>query len=185
MSSGIKIVKNWWLLTIVGMLITLLGVWVYNNPVENYMGLSILFSIIIFISGIFEITFALSNAKIIKGWGWLLSSGIFDLVIGIILISRQDISMAILPFIFGIWLLFRGIVQISRGILLREAHFTNWGWSVFGGLIITVFGFMVVYNPAFGSATIIVWTSLSLIVLGFFTMLFSFLIKKLQHFLKT
>ena len=185
MSNAIKIVKNWWLLTIVGALLTFLGVWVYKNPVENYMGLSILFSIIIFISGIFEITFALSNSKVIKGWGWLLGSGVFDLVIGMILISRQDITMAILPFIFGIWLLFRGIVQISRGILLKEAHFANWGWSVFGGLIVAIFGFMVVYNPTFGSATIIVWTSLSLIVLGVFTILFSFLIKKLQHFLKT
>lgn len=185
MSNKIKIIKNWWLLTSVGTLLTLLGIWVYKNPIENYMGLSILFSIIIFISGIFEIIFALTNSKIIKGWGWLLGSGIFDLVVGMILISREDITMAILPFIFGVWLLFRGIVQMSRGILLKEAHFANWGWSVFGGLIVVIFGFMVVYNPVLGSATIIVWTSLSLIILGVFTILFSFIIKKLQRFLKT
>lgn len=182
MSNEIKIVKNWWLLTIVGTLLTLLGIWVYKNPLENYIALSVFFSVILFLSGILEITFALINSKIIKGWGWLLSSGIFDLVIGFILISREDITMAVLPLIFGIWLIFRGVVQISRGVFLREMHHPNWGWAILGGFLIVVFGLFVVHNPIFGSVSIIIWTSLSLIILGVFTILFSFLIKKLHHF---
>ncbi|MCF6297714.1 MAG: DUF308 domain-containing protein [Flavobacteriaceae bacterium] len=185
MSNETKIVKNWWLLTVAGVLMTLLGVWVYKNPVENYIGLSILFSIILFISGVFEIIFALTNTKTLKGWGWVLSSGIFDLIIGSILITREDITMEILPIIFGIWLIFRGVIQISRGILLKEAHFTNWWWSALGGLLIVIFGLLVVYDPAFGSTSIVIWTALSLVILGIFTILFSFLIKKLQHYLKT
>ncbi len=168
MSNEIKLVKNWWLLSIAGILLTLLGIWVFKNPVENYIGLSILFSVVLFISGIFEITFALSNTKVIKGWGWLLSSGVFDLIIGLILISSENITMAVLPFIFGVWLIFRGIVQINRGFLLKEAHFTNWGWSVFGGIVIVIFGFMVVYNPTFGSASIIVWTCLIINIFRYF-----------------
>lgn len=183
MTQTVKIAKNWWLLTIVGLAITLLGFWVYLNPLENYIALSILFSTIIFISGIFEIIFALTNSKIIKGWGWMLTSGIFDLMIGIILITKEELTMVILPFIFGIWLIFRGVTQISRGVLIKQARIKNWGWSIFGGILVVIFGFMVIYSPVFGASSIIVWTALSLIILGLFTILFSFIMKKINHIL--
>ncbi len=180
MTHSVEVIKKWWLLTIVGVAITMLGFWVYKNPIENYIGLSILFSTVVFISGFFEIIFALINAKIIKGWGWMLSAGIFDLVIGFILLTKEELSMAVLPFIFGIWLTFRGISQISRSLLIKQAHLKNWGWSMVGGSLVVVFGFMVIYNPFFGAASIIVWTALSLITLGLLTILFSFLIRKIE-----
>jgi uncharacterized membrane protein HdeD (DUF308 family) len=183
MSETVKFTKNWWLLTIIGISITLLGFWVYTNPIENYIALSVLFSMVIFVSGIFEIIFAISNSKLIRGWGWMLTSGIFDLIIGIILLTKENITMSILPFIFGIWLVFRGISQVSRGILIKQAHFKNWGWSIVGGFFVVLFGFMVIYSPQFGVATIIIWTALSLIILGLLTILFSFLVKKFNNIL--
>ena len=181
MKNNVKFTKNWWLLTIVGILITLLGFWVYKNPIENYIGLSILFSTVIFISGISEIFFAITNSKHIKSWGWILSSGIFDLIIGVILLTNTNLSMEILPIVFGIWLIFRGINQIGKGILLKEAHLKNWGWSIFGGFLVVVFGFMVAFSPQFGAASVVVWTSLTLILLGTLTILFSFMIKSLEN----
>jgi len=179
--TPIEITKKWWLITITGILITLAGFWVYNNPAENYIALSVLFSVVLFISGIFEITFSLINSKIIKGWGWMLSYGIFDLIIGIILITKESLTMEILPFIFGIWLIFRGISQVSRGVFLKQSRLKYWGWSITGGLVVIAFGFMVIYHPLFGAASIIIWTALSLITLGVFTTLFSFIIKKNKH----
>lgn len=180
MKNQLKITNNWWLMAIIGIAMIGLGLWVYSNPVENYIALSILFSVIMFVSGILEISYALSNAKILKGWGWILSAGIFDLILGIILITREDLTMAVLPIFFGIWLIFRGITQMSRGFLLKDAGFPNWGWSVFGGILVVIFGFMVTYNPIFGAESIVIWTALSLIVLGIFTLLFSFIIKKVK-----
>ncbi len=175
-----KIAKNWWLLTITGTLLTLLGFWVYSNPVENYVTLSVLFSVIILIVGIFEITFAITNSQTIKGWGWMLTSGFFDVLIGSILMTYENITMEILPFIFGIWLIFRGSSQFGRGILLKEAHLKNWGWPIFGGIFIVLFGLLVIFNPVFGALNIVIWTALSLILLGVFTVVFSFIIKKLN-----
>jgi hypothetical protein len=40
---------------------------------------------------------------------------------------------------------------------------------------------MVIYNPQFGAISIVIWTSLSLILLGSLTILFSFIIKKLNN----
>ncbi len=180
METKLKITNNWWLLSILGITMTGLGFWVYSHPIENYIALSIMFSVIMFISGIMEISFALSNAKVIKGWGWIFSSGIFDLILGSILITHQNLTMVVLPIFFGIWLIFRGIAQISRGFLLKDANFPNWGWSIFGGILVIVFGFMVTYNPVFGAKSIVIWTALSLIILGIFTFIFSLILKKLK-----
>ena len=180
MENEIKIVKNWWLLTLLGILTTLLGIWIYLNPSENYVALSIIFSVIIFISGIFEIVFAISNSKIIRSWGWILTSGIFDLIIGIILVTKENLTMEILPVIFGIWLIFGGVSQIGKGLLFKESHLPNWGWPVVGGVLIALFGFFVIYSPAFGAWSIVIWTSLSLILLGIMTIIFSLFIKKIH-----
>ena len=178
MKNQLKLTNNWWLLAIIGILMIGLGFWVYSNPVENYIALSIMFSVIMLTSGIMEISFAISNSKILKGWGWILSAGIFDLILGTILITHEDLTMAVLPIFFGIWLIFRGITQLSRGLLLKDADFPNWGWSIFGGVLVISFGFMVTYNPIFGAESIVIWTALSLIILGIFTLLFSFILKK-------
>jgi len=178
MKNKIMITRNWWLLSVIGVAMIVFGIWVYSNPIENYIALSIMFSVIMFASGISEIFFAISNSKLIKGWGWIFSAGIFDLILGSILITHENLSMAILPLFFGIWLVFRGITQISRGFLLKDAGFKNWGWSVFGGFIVVSFGFMVAYNPFFGAESIVIWTALALITLGIFTLLFSLILKK-------
>jgi len=180
MKNQLKITNNWWLMAIIGISMIALGIWVYSNPIENYIALSIMFSVIMFISGIMEITYALSNYKILKGWGWILSAGIFDLILGIILITNENLTMIVLPIFFGIWLIFRGVAQISRGFLLKDAGFQNWGWSVFGGILVVLFGFMVTYNPFFGAESLVIWTSLGLIILGIFTLIFSFIIKKIK-----
>ena len=178
-----RVINNWWLLSILGVGFIALGIWVYKNPLENYLALSVLFSTMIFVSGIFEIIFALTNIQSIKGWGWPLSAGIFDLIIGAVLLNNPDLSMMVLPIIFGIWLTFRGIVQISRGFLLKELGFYGWLWPVVGGIFIIIFGSLVLFNPAFGSITIVAWTALALIFLGVFTFSFSFIVRKLQHLL--
>ncbi len=180
---SVKMIKNWWLLTIVGIGLVALGIWVYKNPIENYIALSTLFSMMVFVSGIMEVVFALSNTRM-KGWGWQLAGGIFDLIIGFILVTRPEISMLALPIIFGIWLVFRGMMQVSRGFLLKELNFSNWWWSVVGGILVVIFGFFVVNDPLFGSMTIVVWTALSLIFLGIFTISFSFIVKKIQNMLE-
>lgn len=180
MKTKFSITKNWWVLTIVGVLLSLLGIWVYYNPVVNYIGLSILFSIMMFVSGAFEIVFAVGNSKLLKGWGWLMSAGIFDMILGSILFMREDITMQLLPYIFGIWLIFKGVTQIGKGIMLKEHHLTRWGWPLFGGIFVILFGILVVYSPVFGAESIVIWTALSLIFLGVISIIFSLVIKKIK-----
>ena len=75
-------IKNWWLFILKGLVFIGAGIYVFCSPLAGYIGLSVLFSIVIIISGISQIYFASVNSAM-KGWGWSLISGILDLVIEI------------------------------------------------------------------------------------------------------
>ena len=66
-------VKNWWLSLLVGLLYIIAAIYLMFAPLASYIALSILFSVSMFVSGLFEIAFALANKKGISSWGWYLA----------------------------------------------------------------------------------------------------------------
>src|ERR1700753_267046 len=74
-------IKNWWLFILKGLVFFGAGIYVFCSPLAGYLGLSVMFSVVIIISGISQIFFASVNSRM-KGWGWTLTSGNLDLIIG-------------------------------------------------------------------------------------------------------
>ena len=81
-------VKNWWMSLLVGILYIIIAIYLMFAPLASYIVLSILFSISMFVSRLLEIAFAFSNKKIISSWGWYLTGGIVDLILGILLMAN-------------------------------------------------------------------------------------------------
>lgn len=173
-------VKNWWVSILIGMLYILVGFWVFRTPLASYISLSIIFSVFIFISGLLEITFAISSRKETHGWGWYLVGGIFDLIIGLFLISSPVMTMAMLPFFVGFWLLFRGIMAIGISIQLSTMGIPNWGWLLVSGIATIIFSILVLANPVFGGLSIVYMTAFAFIMIGIFRIFLGFDLKKIN-----
>lgn len=171
-------VKYWWLLLLTGLILVAVGIWVFASPDTAYLSLSVLFGASILSIGFFEIIFAISARKSLEGWGWTLAGGILDLVIGTYLLAFPAVTMAILPFILGFWLLFRGISAIGFSFDMKSYGDLNWGWFLLFAIGIIFFAIMILAVPAFGVANIIVWTGLSFISAGVFRIILSFRLKK-------
>jgi uncharacterized membrane protein HdeD (DUF308 family) len=106
-------VKYSWLLLLTELILVVLGIWVFASPATGYLWLSILFGASILTVGLFETMFAISTRKSLQDWGWSLASGLLDILIGAYLLAYPVISMVILPFVLGFWLLFRGYLAIG------------------------------------------------------------------------
>jgi len=171
-------VKYWWLLLLSGLILVAVGVWVFSSPATAYVSLSILFGAGILSIGFFETIFAISARKSLEGWGWTLASGILDIVIGAYLLTYPSVTMAILPFILGFWLLFRGFSAVGFSFDMKTYGDSNWGWALLFAIGIIVFAVMILLVPAFGVANIIVWTGLSFILAGVFRIILAFSLKK-------
>ena len=177
--------KNWWLSLIVGVLFIIVGIWIFRTPVASYMSLSLLFSISIFISGIFGIIFAISNRNRMEGWGWYLAGGILDLVVGILFVSHPLMTMTIIPFYVGFWVLFRGVLGIGLSFQLKHFGVPNWGWLLLFGILTLLFSFLLLMNPAFAILSIVYMTGIAFIVMGVFRMILAFELRRIHKYIKT
>src|SRR5476649_1728441 len=124
-------IKNWWLFILKGLVFIGAGIYVFCSPLASYIGLSVLFSMVIIISGIGQIFFASVNSTM-KGWGWSLISGILDLIIGIYLFSYPLITMTTLPLFLGFWLLFRSFYLMGIAFELRSYGVSSWAGLLTG-----------------------------------------------------
>ena len=184
LDSAKKSIKNWWISILVGILYILAGVWVMRTPLESYISLSIIFSVFIFISGIFQIVFSISNKDEMKGWGWYLTGGILDLIIGILLITHPLMTMAILPLYIGFWLLFQSILSIGLSFQLKSAGVPRWGWLLFWSIVTLLFSFLLLANPIFAGLSIVYMTAFALITAGIFRIFLGIDLKRIGKTLK-
>jgi uncharacterized membrane protein HdeD (DUF308 family) len=173
-------INHWWLFLLTGVLLIVVGLWVFASPIASYLSLSLIFSLGILFTGIFEIIFAVANRSTMDSWGWTLAGGILDVVIGSYLLAYPAISMSVLPFILGFWLLFRGFSAIGSAFDMKSYGDKNWGWFLFLGIGIIFFGVMVLANPAFGVANIIIWTAFAFIFAGVFRIYLALKLRKLK-----
>lgn len=173
-------IKNWWLFVVLGVLLIIGGVWVMMTPAESYVALAIVFSVMMFVNGIFDTIFSITNNKILKGWGWYLAGGILEILMGILLMIHPEISIAILPLILGFWLMFGGVSTISGAFDLKSYYVKGWGWILVLGILLMIFSFMVLANPIFGASTVVVFTALAIISYGVAYLMFGIKLKKVK-----
>jgi len=173
-------IKNWWLFVLMGVLLLIGGVWVMMTPIESFIGLSIVFSVIVFVNGFFDVLFSISNNKILKGWGWYLAGGILEILMGIVLIIHPEISMTILPLILGFWLMFGGVSIVSGAFDLKSYRIKGWGWVLALGALLMIFSFMVLTNPVFGASTLVIFTAMAILSYGISYLIFGLKLKQIK-----
>lgn len=177
-------VKYWWLYLLNGIIFLIAGFVVFSNPFSSYVLLSIFFSVTLFVTGIFEIAFAVSNRQGHVGWGWSLASGIVDLVIGFILMLYPSVSMAVIPLFLAFWFMFKGISLIGFSIQLHTEKIPNWGWLLVGGIGLIVIAIFILDNPALGVAAVLGLMAAAFWGTGIFSIIFAFRLRHVKIALK-
>lgn len=173
--------KRWYLPLILGIVLIVIGAWVFLTPLASYVALSILFAVTFFITGILEIVYAVSNSKVQgSNWGWPLAGGIIDFLIGLLLIALPQTAMVFLSFYVGFGIMFRSGMAIGHSIDLKRLHVPGWGYLLFLGILGLLFSFVLIWNPLFAGLTIVFYTALAFISLGIFQVILAFRLKKLK-----
>ena len=172
--------KHWYLVTIIGVIFILLGIWVFRTPLASYLVLATFFSISFLVSGLAEISFALGNKKELDNWGWFLASGIFSALIGVLLLSNPALSMATLPLYVGFGVMFRSVAGVSFALSLKDHgdEYQSLLWMSIGGVVLA---FLLIWNPAVIGMTLVSLTALTFILIGAGVIWLSLKLKKLHE----
>ena len=115
--------KNWWLITIKGLIFIFLGFYILKFPISGMLGLIIYGSISLFISGLVLATFAVVTRKTHKGWGWQMAEGLLDIILAVILLLNIGLTALTLPYVFAFYGIFTGIFWIFQSIFFKNNQY--------------------------------------------------------------
>lgn len=112
----------WWSL-ISAALGVIVGGWLLARPVSGAVSLTILLVAFFIIEGVVTIMFALDHKRELSGrWGWMLVSGIVDLVLGaMILAGLPSTAVWAIGLLVGINMVFGGTALIAMALHARNA----------------------------------------------------------------
>ena len=163
-----RVIKHWWLLMLAGILCVAAGIAVFVFPMESYMTLSIIFGVLMVITGISQLIIASTSGNYLAMRGYVIVGGILDLILGIFLCVYPAVTVVLLPIMLGIWMMYHRFMIIAFGGDLDTFRINGSGWAILGGILLLVLSFLVLVNPfSVGIATVIVLTGVALIVFGF------------------
>lgn len=178
-SADIKrVVNNWWVFLIAGILLLAAGSWVVSQPETAYAALTMIFVLTFIVHGVLEIFYAVTNRKVIGGGGGMLVFGIFEFLLGVLLWLSPSISILVLSYYVGVWLLLKGLTLILASLDLDDLGYSYAPWFVVGGVLTIVFAMFVILHPAFGAATVVAWTAISMFVAGIAYVCLAFVLRK-------
>jgi uncharacterized membrane protein HdeD (DUF308 family) len=125
--GGIEIVGAFWcrewsgffLALLSGILGIVVGLMLLGNPIQGGITLTILLASFLFVGGIFKAVAAIAHR--FEGWGWLLLSGVIDVVLGVLIWRELPGSgLAIIGLLVGISIIFRGVSWLMVGFALKR-----------------------------------------------------------------
>ena len=166
-AKAARAVKHWWLMLIAGILCIAAGICVFVFPVESYLALSILFGIVMLLTGVGQLIIASTSGNYLMMKGYFIVGGILDLILGIFLCVYPGVTLVVLPFMMGLWLMYHSFILISFGGDMDTFKVSGSASMIILGILILMLSIFVLLNPfSAGVVTVLVVAGVGLILLG-------------------
>jgi len=166
--------KNWWLITLKGIILVFLGIYIFKFPVSGMLGLIVYGGISLFISGLILAVFAVITRKENNGWKWQMGEGLLDIILAMILLLNIGLTAITLPFVFAFYGILTGIFWIVQALFFRRKGYKFWAVALIAGLFSLLIGILIFNRPVIASLTIVGIIGIMFMIHGFFLTLFSF-----------
>ncbi len=175
----ITLAKNWWLLTIKGVIAILFGIAALVVPQQTILVLTLYFGAILLVGGIIY-TFWLiwKFSKLSKHGKWLLLDGLFDISMGLLVLSYPEVTVKVFIFFIALWLLFIGSLQFFYAFKLKSTLSSSWWLPLINGIVTILLAILIMQRPFESAITMSYLVGISAILFGLLVIATSFLLRK-------
>ena len=174
-----RAIRHWWLLLLAGILCIIAGICVFAFPIESYVTLSILFGILMLLTGAAQLIMASTSGNYLVMRGYFIVGGVLDVILGIFLCVYPGVSLMVLPILMGLWLMYNSFIIISLGGDMDTFRLTGGGMLIVLGILLLILSIFVLVDPfSVGVVTILLVAGIGLILLG---IIFSAISVKLKN----
>jgi uncharacterized membrane protein HdeD (DUF308 family) len=146
--------RNWWLLSVKGALLLIMGVFVLFNATWTLAAIVFYLGILAVVGGVAEVALAIMNRDQPTWTGFLLE-GLLDIAIGILLLTNPQV-IGLIPVLLGMWISISGGALLVRAFRARKDGERTWGnWLLLSAVLI-VLGLWIMYDPL-GTLVSVTW----------------------------
>ena len=168
-----QITSNWYMVLIKGIIMILLAIFIFSSPGGALLAFALYIGIALLFTGFLILFRGIASRKDNSQWGWSVFEGLLDIFLGYILLANPLVTAAILPWIFGFWAVFYGILLIIGSF----SEGGNKGTKIISGIFIALLGMIIMHNPIFIGLSLAIWVAIMIFVAGIYNIIFSFSLK--------
>lgn len=166
-AKAARAIKHWWLMLVAGILCIIAGICVFVFPIESYVALAILFGVVMLLTGAGQLILASTSGNYLAMKGYFIVGGVLDVILGVFLCVYPNITLVVLPFMMGLWLMYHSFMLISFGSDLDTFRMSGSGSMIVLGILILLLSIFVLINPfSAGVVTVLIVAGAGLILLG-------------------
>jgi uncharacterized membrane protein HdeD (DUF308 family) len=117
--------RKWWVVLLQGILLIILSIYIFQNPVEVLAGISFWCGLLVLAAGVLGIIAWLAADKPERE-GMSLFWSILTAAFGLLMLLHLLVTMKTLTVIFGLWMLVTGLLLVQSGWSLKREN--SFGW---------------------------------------------------------
>ena len=142
------LIKKWWVGLIQGIILIILSIYIFNNPLDALKGISVWIGILIFFTGIMGIISWFFADRGERNYGALLWS-MLTIVFGIIMLLNLFATTRIVEVLFGLWMVFLGLHFIEDGLVFKKHQPFRWV-TVIAGVLCIIAAVVLIFDLGTG-----------------------------------
>ncbi|MGH3904018.1 MAG: HdeD family acid-resistance protein [Pseudonocardiaceae bacterium] len=101
------------LIALLGVVAILVGILCLARPFQTATALALLLGAFWIVAGVIEFFHGIAGDT--SGRGWAIAAGLVSVIAGIVVLAYPGASLVVLTWLFGIWLIVLGAVEIAAG----------------------------------------------------------------------
>ena len=132
-----------------GILLMGTGIWSFANSGVSFLALAFAIGIVMIADGTVEgMTYIYARGGNRKdNNNWILIDSMVSFVLGFLVLSGQLAAEVAVPYVFGMWMLFSGVLRIGIALNIdRSEKKANFRWTFGTGIVCVIAGIYGFYN---------------------------------------
>ena len=170
--------RKWWLVMIQGIVLIILSIYIFNNPLNALKGISVWIGILILLTGFMGIISWVAAARVAREYSALLWS-ILTIAFGIVMLLNLFTTTKIITILFGFWMVFLGLHFIESGLVFQKHQPFRWA-TVMAGVMCMLAAVLLIFNIGTGIG-VSLFIGVQLLLAGIALIIFSFAKKELVN----
>jgi len=164
----------WWPFVIGGLALVIFGIMAIVWPDITVITLVVLFGAVALVDGVFTIAGGLANTEDQTMRWFLVLSGVFSIVIGVLILIWPDITAKVVLYIIATFAVVSGVARTLAAMIWPQERRSDKVLIIVSGLLGITFGVLIFAWPASGALAIVWLIGLFAIIFGAVVMVLGF-----------